>query len=897
MPPDVRRALRLPSTRARLLRELDDEIRFHVEHRVERLRAGGMSAEDAYIEALRRFGDMDDLREYCQSIEVTNMRRMELRERVGTIVQDVRFALRQARKSPGFSLVAVLTLALGIGATTAIFSVVSGVLLKPLPFFQQERLVQVWSLNAKHEPHSFADPTFDAVAKSTAFSAIAEFSGLGSMTLASNGTAFPASTAYVSSGFFDVFGLRPSLGRLFVPQEQQLGAAPAAVISYEFWQRQFGGSARAIGATLQHSGSTVTIVGVLPRGLIYPSGAEMLLPREIYPRYASYTAHNWRVAARLAPGTTLESARADVSSIMRRLKAEIGDYDDSTDGSVVSLREQIVGQIRPMLLLIFGASVVLLVIACANVINLLVARLASREGEIAVRLALGAGRARLAQQLLVESGMLALFGCIGGLVLAVAGVQFLVAARPASLPRMDELGVDWRVLAFAVGVSAAAALALGLFAAWRGVGGNIRGALANSQRSQGGGGASYRVRGTLVVAQLAMTMVLLAGGAVLTRSFVRLMTVDAGFHARNAVTVNLLLDRKDNDPATLARRDQFIDAALAGLRTLPGVTAAGGATALPLTDGAADGTFVVLDDASETPASSELERMAHDKSRAGSALYELASPGYFRALGIPLISGRDFNDGDRNGAPNVAVVSAALAKKQWPGQNALGHVIEFGNMDGDLTPMTVVGVVGDVYDRSLSAAPYPALYGPYDQRPGNGDSFSIVLVTSTPAATITSARNFIRQLAPAVPVRFGSLDEIVSRSVAPQRFMLVLVGVFAAVALLLAALGVYSVIAYLVAQRERELSIRVALGARGADVARLVMMQGVSLALGGAAVGGVGAVLSTRLLAHMLFATSATDPVAFGCVIVLLGVVALVASWVPARRAARADPMDALRAG
>ena len=896
IPSGIRRAFRLPTTNERLLRELDEEVRFHVEMRARRLMDSGIAREDAYAEALRRFGDVDELRDYCQTIEVTHMRRVELTERFGSLFQDLRYAQRQFRKAPGFSAIATLTLALGIGATTAIFSVVSGVLLKPLPFAEPDRIVQLWGLDNKGNQLRFADPTFDdVVARSRSFSAIAEYTAF-STTFVSNGEGFPARTAYVTRGFFDVFALKPVAGRFFVPEEQQLGASPAVVISYAFWQRQFGGSRSAIGAPLTSGAKTARIVGVLPDGLEYPNGTEVYIPREIDAKNTSRTAHNFSVLARLAPGVSVTQGSQELSAILRRIKADVGDYTWTVDGTAVPLSEQLVGDIKPMLLLIFGASAVLLLIACANVLNLLIARIAAREGEIAVRIAIGAGRARLAQQLLVESLILAFVGCAGGLLLAFGGVWALAAFRPASIPRVGDVSVDWRVLVFAILISALAAIGLGLIAAWRGVRGDVRSALAHTQRTQGGG-ASYRVRGTLVVAQLALTMVLLAGAAVLGRSFINLMTVDAGFRTRDIAIASMLLDREDDTPSTLARRNQFIDESLRRIASLPGVTAVGAVGNMPLSGSGANGLFLVLDNATNKIEMSDLERLFQDKSRTGNAVYQMASGDYFKAMGIPVLAGRTFNDGDRATAPHVAVVSASLAKKQWPGQSALGKVIEFGNMDGDMTPMTIVGVVGDVRDRALSSPPSPVLYSFYRQRPGNGSSFSIVIATRTPGPVMTSARQILRQLRPDVPVRLSRIEDLVSRSVAQQRFMLFLIGTFGLLSLLLAALGVYSVISYLVAQRGREMSIRVALGARAADVVRLVVGQGVVLVLIGAITGTLGAVMATRLLKGMVYETSTTDPVGFGAVIAILCVIAIAASYVPARRASRADPMDILRGG
>lgn len=897
IPAGVRRALRLPTTSERLLRELDDEVRFHVEMRAQKLIERGVPRDDAYVEALRRFGDVNELRDYCQTSEVTHMRRVEWKERAASLLQDLRYARRQFRRAPGFSVIAALTLALGIGAATAIFSVVSGVLLKPLPYADPDRIVQLWGLTSKGSQLHFADPTFDDVAaQNHSFGSLAEYAAFNS-TFIANGEAVPARMAMVTRGFFDVFGLKPVAGRFFVNEEQQLGAQPALVISYAFWQREFGGSPSALGSTMMNDGKTARIVGVLPRGMEFPSGTDVYVPREINPKNTSRTAHNFNVVARLRPGVTREQARQDLSAILRRIKSEVGDYTITVDGTVVALDEQIVGNIRPMLLLIFGASAMLLLIACANVLNLLVARIAAREGEIAVRIAIGAGRGRLSQQLLVESMVLALVGCAGGLLLAFAGVKMLAALQPSSIPRVGEVAVDWRVLIFAIGTSALAAVALGLIAAWRGVRGDLRSALAHTQRSQAGGAASYRVRGTLVVAQLAMTMVLLAGAAVLGRSFINLITVDTGFRTHGVVIANMLLGQDDGTPAALARRNQFIDQALERLAGLPGVTSIGAVDDLPLTGANGNGTFLVLDNSAVKIQMSDLERLFQDKTRTGYANYDMASGSYFKTMGIPVIEGRVFDDRDRPDGPHVAVVNAALAKKQWPGESAIGKVIEFGNMDGDLTPMTIVGVVGDVHDRALSSPPSQIVYTFYRQRPGNGNNVAIVIATSTPGPVTTSARQILRELRSDVPVRFTRIEDIVSHSVTQQRFMLVLVGAFGLLSLVLAALGVYSVISYLVAQRNREMSIRVALGARSSDVVRLVVGEGTVLVLIGALVGTLGAAFATRLLKGMVYETSTTDPIGFGAVIGLLCAIAIAASYLPARRAARVDPMDVLRGG
>ncbi len=896
VPPGIRRAVRLPTTGERIARELDDEIRLHVEMRASALMAQGFSREQALAEALQRFGDVNDLRDYCVSIEESHMQRVQLRERIDGVVQDVHFALRQIRKAPGFAAIAAFTLALGVGATTAIFSVVSEVVLRPLPYPRAERIMQVWEVGASGRAIHVVDQNFNDLKKyNKSFSTMAAYQE-GAVALAGNGEAVRALEAVVSAEFFDVLGAKPAAGRFFAADEQggQGSAATTVVISYGFWQRQYAGSRSALGSTLKADSRTVTIVGVLPPDLEFPAGTDVFFPG-VDLSNQSRTAHNLSVIARLKDGVTVDQAQRDVSAILRRLKAQFGDYMDAVDGTVLSEQDQIAGPIKQMLYLLLGASGILLLIACANVVNLLVARMAARENELAVRVAIGAGRARLVQQLLIESSVLALFGCAGGLLLAAAGVKALVALRPVGIPNIEHVGIDWRVLSFALAVSALTALALGLIAAWRGARDDLRTALSHGQRTQGGGGASDRVRGGLVVVQVAMTVVLLIGAGLLARSFVRLMSVDPGYRTHQVVVASLAYAA--DGPEETARRVQYYDDALARARAIPGVTAAGGAFGVPLANAGGDGTFLILNSINEKIAMSDLERLFQDKTRTGNADYRMASADYFKAMNIPLLRGRMFNDGDRPGAPEVAVISASLAKSRWPSEDPIGKVIEFGNMDGDLTPVTIVGVVGDVREQSLAASPRSVFYAYYRQRPGYARTFTIVMATTTPGPVMAESRRLIQELRTDLPVRISTIEEMISRSLAQQRFMLFLVGVFGAVALLLATLGVYSVISYLVAQRGHELSIRVALGARASDIVRLVLGQGITLALVGTVVGAGVAVAATRLLKRLLYEISPTDPIAFAGVVVLLAVVAVAASYLPARRASRASPMEVLRGG
>ena len=896
MPSGIRRALRLPSSAARLAHELDDEMRFHLDQRVAELMDRGMTENDARAEALRRFGDSDDLRDYCQAIEVSQMRRMRFQEWWESWTQDVRFSVRQIARAPGFFAIAAITLALGIAATTSIFSVVSGVLLKPLPYPEPERIVELWQMHNGAQ-NNISDPNFDDIkAQSRSFSALAVFNV--TATISVSGLADPVRVqgASVSREFFNVFKVAPLRGRLFDAAELRENGAHAVLISSAFWRRNFGGADSAIGHPLQFDGQAFTVVGVLPPNLDFPTGTELWIARELQAENPHRTAHNWEAVGRLASGVSVEQAKRDVSSVARRLKQQYGADTWMDDADVVPLQDEIVGSTRTTILVLMAGSLLLLFIACANVVNLLIARMAARSSEMALRAALGAGRGRIVQQLLAESLVLSLAAGAFGVLLARVGVRALLALQPGNLPRMGDVRLDWHVLAFAVAVAVGVAVAMGLIAAWRGSRGDLRDALAQSQRTQGGSLSSERVRQSLVVAQLAMAVVLLVATGLFIRSFMQLLSVDPGFRERRQVVVDVAVDMTFNKDSM---RVQLYDELLARLRAIPGVTEAGGVSGLPLTgDGGADGTYLVMNDPSEKITMEDFARLFKDPTRTGMAEYRIASPGYFAAMGIPLVRGRFLDDRDTPTSPHAAVVSASFATKQWPNEDPIGKTVQYGNMDGDLHPFTIVGVVGDVRERSLAKEPRPTLYASYRQRPRHAWRFNFVLATpGDPASVMSAARRVVRDVRPDLPPRVRTIESIVSGSIADRRFVLLLVGVFGAVALSLAGLGVYSVISYLVAQRARELSIRVALGARGEDIVRLVVRQGLTLGVVGTVVGAAAALAATRVIASMLWGVSPTDATAFMAVIAILGIVAAVASWVPARRAAKTQAMDVLRVG
>lgn len=891
-PPGIRRALRLPSSAERLARELDEEVQFHIEQRVADLVALGMHPDDARAEALRRFGDTDDLRDYCKTIEEPHMRRMRMHEWWEGWTQDLRFGIRQLVRAPAFFAVATVTLALGIGATTSIFSVVRGVVFKPLPYPRPDRIVQVWQVGDGGSQGQFSDRNFeDLHARSRSFAALAEMTPASSVSISGIAAPVRARVALVMRGFFDVMAVRPLMGRLFAPEELQENGSLAVLVSHGFWQRNLGGTPSVLGEKIIIDDRVLTVIGVMPPELQYPTGAELWVARETSRKFESRTAHNFQVVGRLADGVSLAQAQREVSDIARQMKLEHGDRTRMTDVALVPLQEQIVGNTTSTLLLLLAGSALLLLIACANVVNLLVARMTARQTELALRAALGATRARIAQQCLAESLMLAVVAAVVGVVAAVAGVKLLLLLQPGDLPRMSEVRVDAVVLVFAVGVSVLAAVAMGMITAWRSTRGALREGLSEAQRTQGGTMSSERVRRTLVVGQIAMAVVLLVAAGLFARSFMQLLRVDPGFGVEQRVVVDVTVGGQPEDIVRLH------DEALTRFRAIAGVRHAGGVTSVPLDPGGiSNGTFIILRDVNETLDMQGFQELARNAERTGAAEFRVAGPGYFEAMGIPLVRGRLFDARDVSAAPHVAVISASLANTRWPNENAIGKVIQFGNMDGNLTPFTIVGVVGDVREQSLASPPRPTFYASYQQRQSRAWRFNYVIATSgDPTSLMNAARRILRELRPDIPARVRTIDQIVGMSVADRRFVLSLVGVFALAALVLAVLGIYSVISYLVTQRARELSIRVALGARGRDVVGLVLRQGIVLALVGIAVGAAAAYAVTRFFESMLYEVSATDPAAFAAVTVLLAIAAAAASWIPARRAANAEAMDVLR--
>ncbi len=822
-----------------------------------------------------------------------------------TLLRELRHGVRMLTSSPGFAAIAILTLALGIAASTAIFSVVDAVLLRALPYPNPEKIVRVWEQAPDGHRMNFADPNFDDFhAQNNTFAALAAYSGAEPSSVSGGTEPVRIIIAAVSGDFFRVLGVTPFRGREFAADERRLHGAPAAIVSYSYWHQYLGGRSDLAETRLRMEGGVYPVVGVMPEGFDFPAGVGVWIPRELDGEIASRTAHNWRGLGRLRDGITVAQARANLGAIAQRIRDQYGKKVDLNDAAVETLADATVGDVRTALLTLSGAAGLLLLVACANVAGLLVARTVARRKEVAVRAALGAGRGRLIQQFLAESFALSVAGGVLGLLMSVWAVKVLRAILPASLPRQQGIGINVPVLLFALAAVVAVAISLGLFAAWRAGGGDLLEALTAGSRSYSGTGASQRLRGLVVTGEISITLVILIGAGLLGRSFLRLVSTNPGFRQQNLLTMEFSPPNPQGqsfamDEAAIARQTHMMDELLTRLRAIPGVESVGLAGAIPVAvgDDLADGGFLLLNGQKPPANFAEWERMAQTPSQVGHALYAVASADYFRTVGVALIRGRMFGQQDGWNARHVALISESLARQRWADRDAIGQVIDFGNMDGNLKPLTIVGVVGDVRASGLDRPASPIIYVDYRQRGLNTNSSPTILMRSaTPVAGIApAARRIFHDLAPDVPVKFSSFEAEMGGWLASRRFLVLLIGWFAAAALALAAVGIYGVVAFSVTRRTQEIGIRMALGASRNHVLRLVVGEGARMALFGVAIGIAASFGITRLLSSLLFGISTTDPITFVAVAVLLSAVALLASYIPARRAMRLDPNTALR--
>ncbi|HKP87591.1 MAG TPA: ABC transporter permease [Blastocatellia bacterium] len=813
------------------------------------------------------------------------------------LFQDIRYGFRTLLKSPGFTVVAVITLALGIGANSAIFSLVNGLLLRPLPYSDSERLAIIWT----HSPGANVDKDWPSpgqfsaiISQNNVFEQIAIARGT-IVNLTGQGTPERLGVVQTSSNLFSILGATPALGRVFLPEEDEPGKPPTAILSYGLWQRLFGGDPNVIDQAITLSGRSYTVVGVMPAtfSLSYEvmptvgaiAEADLLLPLPMSAeRMNSQGDENYNLMARLKPGATITEAQAELDMVAHNLEQQYPETypaDRRFSFSVRPLLEQVVGDVRPALLVLLGAVGCVLLIACANVANLMLARAASREKEIAIRVAIGAGRWRLVRQLLTESVLLASLGGALGLVIAIWSLDGLRRLNPGNIPRLQNIGMDSRVLVFTFAVAMLTGILFGLAPALRSSQVNFSETLKEGGRSMVGS-RHHRLRNLLVIAEIALSLVLLIGAGLLIRSFFRVQQVEPGFSARNVLSLRLSV--AGTASAEESRRMSFYQQLWERIRRLPGVESAGGATILPLGGGIGWGGITIE---GYDPATGQSLIQADGR---------VASVGYFETMKIPLISGRFFTEQDNKDSMKVAVIDENMARTYWPPDtDPVGKRLKFGGADSDSPWITIVGVVGKVKQYALDTDSRVAFYMPHLQNLSS-TMYVVARTSGDPLGLAAAVTREAREMDPNVPVYdVKTMEQLVSESLARRRFAMLALGLFAVVALLLAVVGIYGVMSYSVAQRTREIGIRVALGAQMGDVFKLVIGQGMLLAAIGVCIGLASAIAMTRVMASLLFGVSATDPATFATIALLLAVVALVACYVPARRAAKVDPMVALR--
>jgi putative ABC transport system permease protein len=851
--------------------EMTDEMAFHIESKARELVNAGLSEADARLEARRRFGSVLKQKEAGHEIRTGLL--------FEDFVHDLRFTGRSLLRSPGFTLTVVLMLALGIGANTAVFSVVNSVLLKALPYPGGERIVVLrTAFHTQGETQTLVTiANFrDWRERSASFEAMASYRPVeGSVT--TGATAEYGRIASVDAQFFRVFAVEPTIGRTFRPDEIHPNAPPHVLISHSYWQNRLGGDPRVLERTIRVANTARSIIGVLPPGFRFPGETDVWLPQTTSS--TSRTSHNLFAVGRLKPAVSLEQGQADLTVVAAALEQQYPDSNKGRGVTITRLQDELVGDVRLTLYLLWGVVGVVLLIACANTATMLLGKATARTREVAVRAALGASRRRIVRQLLTESVLLALIAGAVGLALAYWGTQALIALMPADVVRLSQAAIDGRVLAFTLIVSVATSMLFGLIPAFHAAKVDLVESLRQGNTRSVAGGAAVRTRGVLVICEIALAVVLLAGAGVLMKSLVALHNVELGFQPSNALVM------KATGVRSRAENNAYFGQIFSRVAALPGVVAVG-ATSIPPGDLSLAGSGSYFID--RVP-----EKL--DRATEPSAFLSVVAPGTFAALGIPLKAGRDFSEGDMNDRPLVAIVNEALVRRSTAGQNPIGRTIfcSFDRPEG----MTIVGVVGDVRQRNPALEPMPECYMPYRQHAYNSNTLNVVVRTvGDPLALAGTLRRVSTEISPEVPVSFTTMEAAVSDGVEDPRFRAVMFGLFAALAVVLAMAGVYGVMAYAVEQRSREIGVRMALGADKATVVRLILRQGIVLALAGLALGLAGAVAATRLLETVLFEVRPIDVQVYLAVIGLIACVTLLAGYLPAWRAAVLNPVDALKA-
>jgi predicted permease len=865
--------------------EVDDELLYHLEREAEKYRRSGISSEDAARRARLSFGGRTQVEQQCRDSRGTKF--------VEDLLQDFRFAIRSFAKTPSLTALIVLSLAIGIGANTAIFSVTSTLLLKPLPYPAPDRIAILWLRSPGIGiPQDWPSPGqyHDIVTQNHVFEDTALAIG-GNYTLTERSKAMKVDGIQATSSLLPMLGAKPMLGRIFLPEEDQPGKPATVVLTYGFWQHEFASDPNIVGRAITLDGDPHTVVGVLSPSFhlnheVLPTIAGIDRPEFFMPapdeakKPDNYGPEIYNILARLKPGVTMKQAQSDIDVIAARLR-EDKHRDRSFTISVVPLTEQVVGNVRTAALILFGAVSLVLLIACTNVANLLLSRAAVRQREIAIRAALGAGRVRVVRQLLTESISLSLMGGVAGLAISSLSIFIARKMHPGNIPRLEELGMDFRALGFTLAIAILTGVVFGLAPALRASRVDLTANLKAGGKGSLSGGLSIRhdkLRGALVIAELAISLPLLVGAGLLVRSFMRLANVPPGFNPQHLVSMNVgAYGPKFKDPTT---RVQFYQELAERIRHLPGVTATGAISALPLTSAIGWGGMHIE---GYVPPPNEPELQADQRS---------ATPPYFSAMEIPLICGRMFAETDTDKMPLVAIIDQKMADRFWPHGDAIGKRIR----PSDDSPwVTIVGVVGVVKEYGLDTETRMVVYWPHAQRP-SGSMYVVARAASDPASTSAAIIHLVNAINPDVPVYdVSTIEQRVQDSMARQRFAMTMLGGFAGFAMILAAIGIYGVMSFLVTQGTADIAIRMALGARRASILSLVFQQGMRLALVGIIVGLVGALGLTRMMSSLLFGVTPTDPSTFFSVSALLLFVALSACLFPAGRAMRIDPMVALR--
>ncbi|HUF26522.1 MAG TPA: ABC transporter permease [Gemmatimonadaceae bacterium] len=871
--------------------DVTDEIQFHLEMRARRNEAAGMDPDEAWRAAVERFGDLDTIGGELRDHDRRRERARQRREYMSDFAQDLRYGLRALRRTPAFALVAILTLALGIGATTAIFSVVNAVILRPLPYPDADGLVMVWMDNRRmgmrEDIHSW--PNYEdlrsqnVVFDRMAFYGFAGFNVTGGCPEESCEPRRIAG-AFSSADLFPVLGVAPLLGRTFTDDDATEGNDAVVVLSHRMWASQLGSDPAAVGRTLRLNGRERTVIGVMPPAFAFPAAeTDAWIPFVVSPQLReARSSFGFWVIGRLRPGVSLDRAQADMSTIMRRLEEE---YPSNRDYGInlVSLPRQVVGpSLRAALWVMLGAVAAVLLIACANVANLMLSRAASREREVGVRLALGAGRARLVRQLLTESVLLAVFGGVVGVALAWAGLRILLGVAPADIPRLDQVAIDPLVLGVTAAITIVTGIAFGLVPALRASRPDLTSALREGGRSDTAGLRGNRLRRLLAAGQVALVVVLLVGAGLLIRSFLELQRVHLGFQPDNLLTMRIALPvaRYQQQPQRVAFFESLVERAAA----IPGVQGAGAISTIFLTQTPNSTNFTI----EGRPRTRDIDNVE--------VPLDAVTPGYFTTMGIPLRAGRFFTAADDGEAPRVVIINETMARRFWPNEDPIGKRFRYGGEEGNAPWMEIVGVVGDMRRTGYEAPVRYETFQPHAQRPLTALSF-VVRTAGNPLTLVQAIHGEVRALDSEQPVyEVASMDQLLAGMVAQRRFTMVLLGAFAGLALVLGVVGVYGVTSYLVAQRTKEVGLRLALGAEPGALVGMVVRQGMLVAAIGIGLGLAGALALTRLMASLLYEVSPTDVATLAAVTVVLAAVTLLANWVPARRAARVDPLVALRA-